>query len=173
MHDKTGEHLHGFICIDDDERVLIVSTGAEVLAQDFFDCCPQVGTQLEGELKAYVSKVKQRRSAGSEASSKLNLRKNGSNVAVSLNYDSGGKHILILESKRELTSPSQLWSLQLTPRETHVAYWILHQKTNWEIGRILEISTRTVDKHVERIFLKLGVNDRRDLARKAEELCRI
>jgi DNA-binding CsgD family transcriptional regulator len=173
MHDKTGEYLHGFICIDDDDHVLIVSTGAEVLSQDFFDWCPQVGAQLQGELMAYVSKIKQRRSTGGDSASKLTLRKNGFNVAVSLTFDSRGKHILILESKRELASPSELFSLQLSPRETHVAYWILHQKTNWEIGRILEISTRTVDKHVERIFSKLGVNDRRDLARKAEELCHI
>jgi DNA-binding CsgD family transcriptional regulator len=173
MQDKTGEHLHGFICIDDAENVLIVSTGAELLAQDFFDWCPRVGAPLEGALSAYVGKVKQRRSAGLDTTSKLNLHKNGYSVEVSLTFDLRGKHCLILESKRELASPSELWSLQLSPRETHVAYWILHRKTNWEIGRILQISTRTVDKHVERIFSKLGVNDRRDVARKAEELCHI
>ena len=168
---KTGEPLHGFICIDEEANVLIVSSGAEILTQHLFDWFPRVGTRLEGELLAYVSAIQQRRPAGVESAGKLNLRKKGRTVSISLAFDSGGKHILILESKRELASPSDLWSLQLTPRETHVAYWILQQKTNWEIGRILEISTRTVDKHVERIFTKLGVNDRRDLASKAEELC--
>jgi len=173
MDDKTSQRLHGFICIDDEERVLIVSESAEIMAQQFFDWSPQVGEPVEGPLHAYVCKVKERRSEHADGILKLNRRKNGYNVTASLTFDSRGKHCLMLEAKRELASPSELWSLQLSPRETHVAYWIINQKTNWEIGRILQISTRTVDKHVERIFSKLGVNDRRDLAKKAEELFQI
>jgi len=48
----------------------------------------------------------------------------------------------------------------LLPRETEVARWVAMGKTNPEIGVILDISPRTVDKHAERIFEKLGVENR-------------
>ncbi len=48
----------------------------------------------------------------------------------------------------------------LTQRETEVLQWVLQGKTNAEIGCILGMSTRTVQKHVEHILDKLGVETR-------------
>ncbi|NKB81107.1 MAG: hypothetical protein GKS05_04290 [Nitrospirales bacterium] len=48
----------------------------------------------------------------------------------------------------------------LTSREREVLLWIIRGKTNWEIGKILEISERTVKFHVENIFAKLDVKTR-------------
>ena len=48
----------------------------------------------------------------------------------------------------------------LTPRETEVLQWIAEGKTNGSIAIILGISVRTVEKHLERIFEKLGVETR-------------
>lgn len=48
----------------------------------------------------------------------------------------------------------------LTAREHEVLSWVAHGKTNVEIGLILSLSDRTVDKHLERIFEKLGVESR-------------
>ena len=48
----------------------------------------------------------------------------------------------------------------LTSRETEVARWLAQGKTNLEIGLILAISRRTVEKHVESILRKLGVENR-------------
>ena len=50
--------------------------------------------------------------------------------------------------------------LQLTEREADVMLWIAHGKTNREIGQILSMSPRTVNKHLEQIFRKLGVENR-------------
>ena len=49
---------------------------------------------------------------------------------------------------------------QLTEREAEVLLWIAHGKTNREIGQILSMSPRTVNKHLEQIFRKLGVENR-------------
>lgn len=49
---------------------------------------------------------------------------------------------------------------KLTPREKEVLRWIVEGKTNGDIGRILEISSRTVEKHCESIFRKLGIENR-------------
>jgi DNA-binding response OmpR family regulator/DNA-binding CsgD family transcriptional regulator len=52
----------------------------------------------------------------------------------------------------------------LTAREAEVLLWIAKGKTNREIGLILEMSPRTVNKHLEQIFRKLGVENRTSAA---------
>ncbi len=49
---------------------------------------------------------------------------------------------------------------QLTPRETDVLAWVAKGKTNRDIGEILGMSPRTVNKHLEHIYVKLGVETR-------------
>lgn len=54
--------------------------------------------------------------------------------------------------------------LRLTKRESQVLLWISQGKTNREIGQILELSPRTVNKHLEQVFRKLGVENRTSAA---------
>ena len=48
----------------------------------------------------------------------------------------------------------------LTPRETEVLSWVAKGKTNRDIAEILGMSHRTVNKHLEHVFEKLGVETR-------------
>jgi DNA-binding CsgD family transcriptional regulator len=48
----------------------------------------------------------------------------------------------------------------LTERQTEVLSWVARGKTNAEIGRILSLKTKTIGKYLERIFPKLGVENR-------------
>ena len=48
----------------------------------------------------------------------------------------------------------------LTSREAEVLLWLSRGKPNRDIGEILNISPRTVNKHLEQIFVKLGVENR-------------
>jgi DNA-binding CsgD family transcriptional regulator len=48
----------------------------------------------------------------------------------------------------------------LTQRETEVLKWVRQGKSNKEIAAILGIEPKTVAKHLERIFKKLGVENR-------------
>ncbi len=54
--------------------------------------------------------------------------------------------------------------LSLTERESEVLYWIANGKTNREIAEILSMSPRTVNKHLEQVFPKLGVENRTSAA---------
>ncbi len=58
-------------------------------------------------------------------------------------------------------------ALSLTSRESEVLRWLSCGKSNREIGEILEISPRTVNKHLEQIFVKLGVENRAAAAARA------
>ncbi len=67
-----------------------------------------------------------------------------------------------LEKKKLFDTESKFFlsSVNLTPRETEVLSWIAKGKTNRDIGDILGMSPRTVNKHLEHIFVKLGVETR-------------
>jgi DNA-binding CsgD family transcriptional regulator len=58
----------------------------------------------------------------------------------------------------------------LTARETEVLQWLCECKTDAEIGEILGISVHTVSKHLQRVFKKLGVENRMAAARFAGPL---
>lgn len=48
----------------------------------------------------------------------------------------------------------------LTPREGEVMHWLACGKTDAEIAALLFISPRTVQKHLEHVYVKLGVETR-------------
>ena len=72
-----------------------------------------------------------------------------------------GETMLLLEQPAANgTGTSRLSEAALTPRETEVLSWLAKGKTNRDIGDILGMSHRTVNKHLEHIFEKLGVETR-------------
>lgn len=58
------------------------------------------------------------------------------------------------ESGRTASEP------RVTPRESQVLNWIAAGKSDWAIGRILNISGKTVNYHVENAKRKFGVSTR-------------
>ena len=55
----------------------------------------------------------------------------------------------------------------LTPRETEILRLVADAHTNDEIGLLLDISKKTVERHRENILEKLGMRDRVELTRSA------
>lgn len=75
---------------------------------------------------------------------------------------------LVIELQAQTSlGPNALLSLGLTPREAEVLFWLSEGKTNAEIGLILNSARRTVEKHVEHILEKLGVENRAAAIRSA------
>jgi DNA-binding response OmpR family regulator/DNA-binding CsgD family transcriptional regulator len=54
--------------------------------------------------------------------------------------------------------------LAVTEREAEVLLWIARGKSNRDIAEILSLSPRTVNKHLEQIYAKLGVENRASAA---------
>ena len=68
--------------------------------------------------------------------------------------------VLLLELIKGKAEERRRRHRQLTPREREVLFWVARGKTNSETGSILVISQSTVGKHLERIYAKLGVENR-------------
>jgi DNA-binding CsgD family transcriptional regulator len=62
--------------------------------------------------------------------------------------------------------------VDLTERESEVAFWVALGKTNREIATILGIAPRTVDKHMEHILRKLHVENRTTAALQLQNMLR-
>jgi DNA-binding response OmpR family regulator len=69
--------------------------------------------------------------------------------------------LLRLAKDSSTETPAEFSSaLGLTSREGEVLSWLSKGKTNRDIAQILGLSPRTVDKHLEQIYSKLGVENR-------------
>jgi DNA-binding NarL/FixJ family response regulator len=80
--------------------------------------------------------------------------------------------MLVLEERGSPPGPASLVALGLTAREAEVLYWIAQGKSNPDIAVILGANVRTVHKHVEHIFQKLGVETRNAAMLAALEILR-
>jgi len=72
-----------------------------------------------------------------------------------------GEEMWLLRVRPAGEAPASRLSIAaLTPRETEVLSWIAKGKTNRDVAEILGMSPRTVNKHLEHVFEKLGVETR-------------
>ena len=81
--------------------------------------------------------------------------------------------LLLSRTTPEAATPRRLQEVALTPRETEVLSWLSKGKTNRDIADILGMSPRTVNKHLEHIFEKLGVETRTAAAAIAGQLLQV
>lgn len=92
----------------------------------------------------------------------------GDRPALRLSYlgASGPDELLLRLSLSETRSEADTLRAKfgLTPREAEVLLWLARGKPNRDIAEILDLSPRTVNKHLETIFAKLGVENRASAA---------
>jgi len=72
----------------------------------------------------------------------------------------GESMLLLTQTQADNAALQRLRNVALTPRETEVLSWLAKGKTNRDIADILGMSHRTVNKHLEHVFEKLGVETR-------------
>lgn len=71
------------------------------------------------------------------------------------------EHLLrILGQKSTIDAKTLKEKLAITKRESEVLMWVAQGKTNKEIGELLSLSHRTVNKHLEQLYQKINVDNR-------------
>lgn len=100
----------------------------------------------------------------------LRVKKAGRTLTIRL-LDNRSTHeeILLLEEKKHL-SPESFENLSTTKREAEILFWIAQGKSDADMSLLCDISIRTVQKHIENIYKKLGVENRRAAAQIAIDL---
>jgi DNA-binding NarL/FixJ family response regulator len=97
-----------------------------------------------------------------DAATRIERATDGRTLVARRLGDVGFGDVLWLLNQRAPGTPeaTRLASAALTPRETEVLSWIAKGKTNRDVAEILGMSPRTVNKHLEHVFEKLGVETR-------------
>ena len=126
---------------------------------------PQTPPELAAWLLESVRLVEQR-AANAPEPPKLSIERGPKRLTFRLHQqigdsDAGGDWLIVMREVSD-TAVIEAMSLtfKLTAREAEVLYWVVKGKTNKDIGDILGSSPMTVKKHLERVFVKLGVETR-------------
>ncbi|RFD21427.1 DNA-binding response regulator [Komagataeibacter melaceti] len=96
----------------------------------------------------------------------------GENEFVLILVGATGPDELLLRITRQALFPERILrdQLGLSAREAEVLLWISRGKTSRDIADILQVSPRTVDKHIEQIYNKTGLSTRAAAAATASRL---
>jgi DNA-binding CsgD family transcriptional regulator len=133
-------------------RLLEISHAARhLLARQFPGTDPAAGELPAacGDLRALLAAKPAPAAAAPFAVARL-----GTAHAVVWRIEPGGTSLLLFGETSNADGP------RLTRRETEILGWIAEGKSNAAIGTLLGISERTVEKHCENLFSKLGVENR-------------
>ena len=131
---------------------------ARKLLKDYFANPEEVAPE---ELLAWIRDANQARRCNREPRPLL-VAQGNRRLLASFHDQTGDEEWLVV--LREESDASAIESLiaafRLTQREAEVLYWVVQGKTSNDIGDILGNSPRTVNKHLEHVFEKLGVETR-------------
>jgi DNA-binding NarL/FixJ family response regulator len=154
--DAAGRFL---LATDARGRLLWCTPKARGLLGEIFPAMNDAGAGLPA---AVMSQLMQLRAESAGAQARLLVDIKGRKVEISVMSPIGPDELLFRLTELSTTPDEQQLqrTLSLTSRESEVLLWISRGKANREIGEILAISPRTVNKHLEQIFVKLGVENR-------------
>jgi DNA-binding response OmpR family regulator/DNA-binding CsgD family transcriptional regulator len=161
--DATGRFL---LATDASGRLLWCTPKARELLAELFPVNLEAGASLPPSM---LGQLIQLRSQNSQEPARLLVDVRGRKVEISVMGPIGPDELLFRLTELSTTPDEQQLqrTLSLTSRESEVLLWISRGKANREIGEILAISPRTVNKHLEQIFVKLGVENRASAAARA------
>lgn len=147
--DATGRFL---LACDRAGRIMwMTSQAAQLLALS-------AGADLPGPLAHWLGERIERETANAV----MEMTVGGREIEVGLLGQIGTDEFLLRVTHRD--TGADLARLRagtaLTAREAEVLLWLARGKSNRDIGQILSVSPRTVDKHLEQIYVKLGVENR-------------
>ena len=161
--DATGRFL---LATDQAARLLWCTPKAKQLLAELF---PAVAGQGPSLPPAVIEQIKQLRQPAARSTARAYLEVGDRRIELSFLSSIGPDELLFRLAEVTAGGDEQLLqqTLQLTGREAEVLLWISRGKSNREIGEILNISPRTVNKHLEQVFVKLGVENRASAAARA------
>ena len=90
----------------------------------------------------------------------LELQEPDRRVVVTLDRRDKDRFFLVMREESDRAVIERLQSLALSRREAEVMRWVCEGKANSEIAAILDVTVHTVNRHMEHVLAKLGVDNR-------------
>lgn len=148
------------VAVDTNGQVAWMTPQARVLLEEMEPGWRQGMTQLPSLLREGLEKLG--RGVGDDRSGPVRVEgPDGAIELVPIPRATETETLLRLNDLREAAAIRVLLEAHpLTQREAEVLLWISYGKPNRVISEVLAISPRTVNKHLEQIFSKLGVETR-------------
>jgi DNA-binding NarL/FixJ family response regulator len=148
---QQGASEQAFLVVSPDGRIQFATARAthwlKELSSSAADRLPQA---LAGWLDEALS---------SSRPSRFILERAGRQLCFQVIYREPKSICLLLEQRAKAKASRSSRAL-LTQRQIEVLAWVARGKTNAEIAKILSLKTGTIGKYLERIFPKLGVENR-------------
>ena len=121
----------------------------------------EVGDHTPPRLLSWTTEAERARRAGQDSPALVHTHQ-GCRLLASFHDQTGDEEWLVVlrEENDDSTLDALISAFRLTRREAEVLHWLTLGKTNRDIAEILGGSPRTVNKHLEHIFEKLGVETR-------------
>ncbi|MBS1228914.1 MAG: two component transcriptional regulator, LuxR family [Proteobacteria bacterium] len=141
-----------------DGKVVWQTPLARSLLKDYFANPEEVAPQ---ELLDWIAAAQRARREGGEPAALLVAQ--GCRRLLASFHDQTGddEWLVVLREENDASAiDSLIAAFRLTQREAEVLYWVTLGKTSRDIGEIVGSSPRTVTKHLEHVFEKLGVETR-------------
>lgn len=133
----------------------------ELMQKYFAEDDHRTQLQTPSPLLAWLAAMAAANSEQTEIRALTVIQSRGRLIVTPSDIDDEGQWLLLLrEESDEAQIEAIMTVFKLTTRESEVLYWATKGKTNRDIGDILGTSPRTVNKHLEHVFIKLGVETR-------------
>jgi len=159
--DSMRQHV---FCINKTGRTLWATPEAQVLLNQYLNQDNSELANFEKLLSSWLSCGKTSGQTGHD----LALPIQAENIMLTVHYYKQAEedeYLLKIQSPNVEIDPCMLEdSLNITCREAEVLLWLAHGKTNREIAEILTMSPRTVNKHLEQMYPKIGAENRTSAA---------
>jgi DNA-binding response OmpR family regulator len=123
------------------------------------------GYLVDSELTSWLAATQHAHSQG-QSHPPLTLARGSRRLIFSAaEFSEDEQWMIVLHEESDVAQIEKLMAaFKLTQRESEVLNWLIKGKTNRDIGEILGTSPRTVNKHLEHVFVKLGVETRTSAA---------
>jgi DNA-binding response OmpR family regulator/DNA-binding CsgD family transcriptional regulator len=141
-------------------KIMWATPQAQKLLADHLPAATDDELELPPSMLQWLEQT-QKSSTGSKAQATASFPDNPQLQLQYMGKSGPNEFLLRLAKDSSPDLPAKFSSeLGLTTREGEVLSWLSKGKTNRDIAQILGLSPRTVDKHLEQIYAKLGVENR-------------
>jgi DNA-binding CsgD family transcriptional regulator len=152
----------GIIALNEQKEIVYATEFARNMLEKYFDDSKRNSKYLPQKLSCWlINKIDSLATDSFQKSAEVYfLSKENDQLTIRYMFNTQTNETSLLVEEKLWIKPKLLEKFSLTKRETEILFWISQGKADKEIAILCNISSRTVQKHIENIYVKIGVETR-------------